>query len=195
MPEPQKMIPCTESLMHEMLANVMRVMQERGLIQRVGTDDDALLDQIMNVLDLQGQKWMDDDVVIGQCVLLPPRPPRELGFSLLLITPCPADEYDDELRRKPFPIQFDRTAQGEVILPARWLITQLERLAENPAAATALQTMALQLSRRADIRDMVMPREMTTVAITVNNADGTQSVYEAIPGGGVLDLDFEIEEG
>jgi hypothetical protein len=181
--------------MHEMFARVMAVMQEQGVIKRIGTDedaDDALVEQVMDVLEFQGHRGNVDNFALGIVVLLPP---RESGFSLLLVTPCKADEYDDELVRKPFPIQFDRTACGEVILPARWLITQLEALAKNPAAAPSLQTMALQLSRRGDIPATVMPRDTSTTAVTVGNADGTQSVYEALPGGNIIDIEFRQEPG
>ncbi len=191
MTEPQQMIPCTESVMQMMLNKVMEIMLKRGVIER-GNDDAAPVGQFIGVLKSQGHIRGDGKMVMGQCLLLPP---CGSAISLLLVSPCPTDEYDADLRRKPSPIKFERTERGEVILPARWLITKLEELAENPAAPSELQTLALQLSRRSHISDMVLPREAETVALTVESADGTETVTEALPGGFVLDLNFQGQEG
>ncbi len=190
MTEPQRMIPCTKSLMDRMLGRVMEVMQERGLIE-VGENDEATADQVMHVLEAHGMVTDDRNIPLGRCVLLPRRESGpDPGFSLLLVTPCPADEYDADLRRKPSPVQFERTERGDIVLPSRWLITKLEELADNPAAPAALQPSALDLARRGHVRDMVLPPEMETVALTVAEADGTSRVIEALPGGVVISLDF-----
>ena len=191
MTEPQQMIPCTESVMQMMLNKVMEVMLKRGVIER-GNDDAVPVDQFIGVLKSQGHIRVDGKMLTGQCLLLPR---RDSGIALLLVSPCPTDEYDADLRRKPSPIKFERTERGEIILPARWLITKLEALAENPVAPSELQTLALQLSRRAHISDMVLPCEAETVALTVESADGTETVTEALPGGLELSLDFQGQEG
>ncbi len=191
MTEPQQMIPCTESVMQMMLNKVMEVMLKRGVIER-GNDDAAPVDQFIGMLKSQGHIGVDGKMHMGQCLLLPR---RDSGIALLLVSPCPTDEYDADLRRKPSPIKFERTERGEIILPARWLITKLEALAENPVAPSELQTLALQLSRRAHISDIVLPCEAETVALKVESADGTETITEALPGGLELSLDFQGQEG
>jgi hypothetical protein len=189
--KPQQMVPCTAAVMQQMTIRAMEIMLECRLME-IGKDDDETADNAMAVLRAQGHIGADDNIKMGQCLLLPP---RESGISLLLVSPCPADGYDDDLRLKPSPVRFERTAEGEIMLPARWFITKIDALAENPAADAALQTMALQLSRRAECPDvMVLPFEMPTVALLVNNADGTQTIYEALPGGTVLHLKITTPE-
>jgi hypothetical protein len=129
-----------------MLNKVMEVMLKRGVIER-GNDDAVPVDQFIGVLKSQGHIRSDGKMLTGQCLLLPR---RDSGIALLLVSPCPTDEYDADLRRKPSPIKFERTERGEIILPARWLITKLEALAENPVAPSELQTLAIFKDRRAE---------------------------------------------
>ncbi len=186
MTQPRKMIPYTMTVAQEMTNRVVQVMASHGLIDAgLSQDEEAFGDQAMHVLESHGMMNAQGNLIAGRCVLLSG---QESSFSLLLVSPCPADEFDDDLVRKPSPVQFKRAESGEIVLPARWLITKLEELAANTAAPEALRTLALNLSRRANISDMVLPPEMETVAITVNNADGIETVFEALPGGFTLDL-------
>jgi hypothetical protein len=192
MTEPWQMIPCTKSVLQRMTVRVMEIMCEHGLIE-VGADAEELADQTMQVLKSHGHMDAAGNVRLGRCVLLTH---HESSFSLLCASSCPADEYDADLRRKSSPVRFERTVRGEIKLPARWLLTKFEELGENPAASLALQTLALQLSRRAECQDfMVLPHEVETVALTVANADGTETVIEALPGGSVLELNIEVPKG
>ena len=109
-------------------------------------------------------------------------------LSLLLVTPCPVDPYDENLRRKPSPVRFDRNSCGEIILPGQWLLTKVEELAHNPALDEEQRVAALRFSRVAMVGDIVLPAEMQTLALSVPNTDGTTTVLEALPGGYILNM-------
>ncbi len=186
----QKMIPCTDAIMNKMLGAVLKIMVESGLVD-VQEDDEAMAEQSMQVFREQGLTTESGDVKMGQCILLPPP-----GIHLLIATPWPADQYGPELQRKTPPIQFERTEQDEIIIPFRWILGKLEELASNPAASEELQTFALNMSRRAENQpDIVLPSSVETVALKVEEEDGTTTITEALAAGSVILISPVEKEG
>ena len=97
-------------------------------------------------------------------------------------------QYDENLRRKPSPVRFDRNACGELILPGQWFLAKVEELANNPALGEEQRMAALRLSRVAMVEDIILPAEIQTLALSVPNADGTTTLLEALPGGYILNM-------
>lgn len=183
------MIPWTDSVIHRMMARVLEILVESGLVEQ-DQDAEAMADQVMGVLESQGM-IANGMVILGQCVLLPPLPGIP-AVRLLFATPCPADEYDTDLRPKPSPVRFEQTERGEIIIPGRWLSTKLEELAANPSTLASLRTLALGLSRQAHVPDMVLPLEAETVALRMADADGSERIIEALPGGIIISLAISL---
>ena len=185
-----KMIPYTEAIMNKMMGAVLEIMVESGLVDDE-KDEETMADQGVQVLREQGLLDESGNVKMGECILLP-----SPGIRLLVATPCPADEYGPELQRKSSPVQFERTEQDEIILPFRWFLGKLEELASNPAASEALRTWALNLSRRAESQpDLVLPASVETVALRVDEQDGTTTITEALTAGTVISFSVVEKEG
>jgi hypothetical protein len=179
---PHHMIRCTDSVMAQMHARVMEIMHERGLIV-LGGDPEANAGEVERVLAANGCLNERGDTIMGRPIFLP-----GVGaeFALLLVTPCPADEYDDHLQPKPSPIKFARTSSGQVVVPARWIMTKLEELAQNPSAPEDKRARALTISRRGITDDTVLPLEAQTVAIQVRDRTKGAIEIEALPAGILL---------
>lgn len=172
---------------------VIQALAERGLIE-ITDDAEAMGEACMELLREQGLITSDGYVAAGQCLLLP-HPGCGL-FSLLAVTPVPADQYTHDLRRKPSPIRFDRTAKDEIVLPGRWLLARFEEITDSPVASKPLRALALNMSRRAvEFRDLVLPPVVETVAIEVTEKDGTVTTVEALPPGFVVSFEHATQEG
>ena len=103
---------------------------------------------------------------MGRCLLLRPR--REGEIALLFPPPRPADDFDANLRRRASPVKFRRTDKEDIIMPGRrCFLARMEELAQNPAAPEALQQLAIQVSRRGLLDDILLPPETDTVALVV----------------------------
>jgi hypothetical protein len=177
-----RLIPYTNTVAAQAYARVLEVVLERGLIEG-GDSDEETAEQLMQVCEAQGLV-KEGDIPVGSFVLLPGR-----GLALLFVTPWSAEEYGPDLQRRPSPIMFDSTDAGQIILPARALLAKLEAVANNRAASPPTRALALNLSRRAIARDLVLPSEVETVALEVTERDGTTTTIEALPPGMVVSLD------
>lgn len=182
------MIPYTKEIEEEMTARVLNVLVEYGMIQPPESDADEeherVLSDVMALLDAQGLRDEHGDTVIGRCLVLPR---HDEGLALLVATPCPADEYDEQLKRKPSPVRFERNADGAIVLPPRWLLSKIEELADNPMLSEDARNAARIASRTVVIPDGV-PVPSPTVAIPACNDDGSTTVMEALPAGLVFTL-------
>lgn len=185
----RRLIPCTDSVLLSMFSRVARVLQDHGLVD-VSGDLDARTDQAMQILDAQGATT-PEGLPMGRCVLLPPRGGR--SADLLLVSPWPAEEYDDNLQRKPSPVMFDRTKGGRIVIPARMFLAKFEELARNPAAPERLKILAMTLARRSAMPDIVVPAEVETLALTVLERTGTETILEALPTGLVISINEPLE--
>jgi hypothetical protein len=99
------------------------------------------------------------------------------------ITPVPAGLYTEELERKTPPILFDRTAEGEVIIPGRWWQRNFERLGEDPQTPGDIRKRAALLARYARFSDAVLPASLETIAILAPDDKGELVPHEAVPPG------------
>ena len=99
------------------------------------------------------------------------------------ITPVPAGLYTEDLQRKSPPILFDRTAEGEVILPGRWWQLNFERLSEDRDAPADVRRRAALLARHARFSDALLPADMETIAILAPDEKGELVPHEAAPPG------------
>ena len=186
-PKGLTMVPCTDDVMAQMMASVLETMVERGLVEVKPGDEEGVADRVMAIVRDQGLTNAQGDVIMGRCILLPPsgRP----GLHLLLVTPWPADGYDETLKRKPSPVRFERTPQGRITLPGRTMLAKLEELADNPAASEAGRAAALKLTRVAlPVPPLVLPSQAQTVALAVTDRDGSRRIIEALPAGIVISL-------
>lgn len=181
----RKMIPYSDAAMQAMFAHVADIMLEHSLVEP-RDDAEAFAADIMNLLHSQGHVNDNGDVILGRFIVLPSERPR---ISLLLVSPLPADRYDDELRRKPSPIQFSRTASGHILLPSRMLLTIIEELGNNPVAPKEWRPLFANFSRRAlPFPDIVLPLEVETVALPTEQHD----IVEALVPGCILTVNLEL---
>lgn len=183
-----QMIPFASRHMTIMAARAMGIMLEHGLFERSHNDAENA-DRMVDVMRAHGcMDHTGENVIIGRCVLLRH---TEYGFALLPVTPCPADEYDSNLRRKPSPVLFARTARGEIVVPGRWLVAKLEALAGNPSASDEVRALANRIAQRSRLQlsAILLPSDVATFALTTRECDGGTRVVEALPGGCVLSFD------
>jgi hypothetical protein len=183
----ESMIPCTPEVMQTMMYRVTETLLEYGVLSPPTDDNqeeaERFADSAMELFQAHGLANSSGDVALGRCMLLPS---QGTDLSLLLVTPCPVDEYDENLQRKPSPVRFDRTSEGAIVLPGRWFLTKLEELADNPAVPEKLQDTARQFSRTALGEPLILSPEIPTVALNVPAQNGSETVLEALPGGTTL---------
>src|SRR5919106_1430360 len=188
----ESMIPCTPEVMQTMMYRVTDVLLEYGVLPPP-TDDsreeaERFTDSAMKVFQTHGLVNSDGDVAVGRCMLLPS---QGADLSLLLVTPCPVDEYDDNLQRKPSPVRFDRTSEGAIVLTGRWFLSKVEELADDPAVPEELRDAARQFSRTVLVEPLILSLETPTVALDVRAQDENQILLEALPGGTTLTVTIQ----
>ena len=188
----ESMVPCTPEVMQAMTYRVTEVLLEYGVLRPPPDDSleeaERFTDSAMELFQAQGLVNSRGAVGVGRCMLLPS---RGEGLSLLLVTPCPVDEYDDNLQRKPSPVRFERTPEGAIVLPGRWFLSKVEDLADNPTVPDGLRETARQFSRTALVQPLVLSPEIPTVALNVPTQDGSQVLLEALPGGTTLTVTLQ----
>ncbi len=180
------MIPHSNALMEAMFAHMAEIMVEHGLVDPQD-DAEAFASDVMTLLQSQGHVNDNGDVILGRFILLPS---QSHVVSLLLVSPLPTDPYDDELRRKPSPIQFGRTASDQIVFPSRMLLTIIEELANNPVLAEDLQVLFMNFSRRAlPFPDIILPPDVETVALPTEQHD----IVEALVPGCILTVNLQTQ--
>jgi hypothetical protein len=111
--------------------------------------------------------------------------PLEQGaIQITFITPVPAGlRTEHDLRLKTPPILFDRTENGELLLPGRWWASTFEALSEQSGVPTDVRQKALMASRYCAISDGVLPAETETIEILAPDEEGHLVPHEAlVPG-------------
>ena len=183
----ETMIPFTENVLRQMMTRVLDELLAHDLLEfeQDEAGDEKIGDQFMELLRAQGLVDEHNSLPMGRCLVLPS---QDGDLSLLLVTPCPVDPYDENLRRKPSPVQFDRNSRGEIILPGQWFLNKVEDLADNPALGEEQRMAALWFSRSAMVEDIILPAEMQTLGLSVPNADETTIVLETLPEGYILNM-------
>ncbi|MBI2080121.1 MAG: hypothetical protein HYT86_00070 [candidate division NC10 bacterium] len=99
------------------------------------------------------------------------------------ITPVPAGLYTEDLQRKGPPILFDRTAEGQIIIPGRWWQSSFERFGEDPAVPADVRRQAARIAHHGRFSDAVLPADVETIAILVPDEKGEPVPHEALPPG------------
>ncbi|HSA87729.1 MAG TPA: hypothetical protein VLE46_16260 [Nitrospira sp.] len=159
------------------------IMMEHGLVEPQDNAE-TFAGDVMHLLQSQGHVNDNGDVILGRFIVLPSQSPE---VSLLLVSPLPADPYDDELRRKPSPIRFARTASDQILFPSRMVLTILEESASNPVIPEELQMSFLNFSRCAlPFPDFELPPEIETVALPTDKHD----IVEALMPGWILTVNL-----
>lgn len=180
------MIPYSDAAMGEMFAHMAEILVEHGLVEPQ-TDAEAFAGDVMTLLHSQGHVNDRGDVILGRFIVLPSQSPE---VSLLLVSPLPADPYDDELRRKPSPIRFGRTADDRIVFPSRTVLTIIEELARNPVLSEEVQVSCLNFSRCAlPFPDFELPPEIETVALPTD----THDIVEALMPGWILHVNLDTK--
>ena len=183
----ESMVPVTPEVMQTMMYRVTEVLLEYGVLPPPVDDSreeaEHFTDSAMKLFQDHGLMNQSGEVALGRCILLPS---QNEGLSLLLVTPCPVDEYDDNLQRKPSPVRFERTSEGAIVLPGRWFLTKVEEVADSPAVPEELRDTARRFSRTALVDPLVLSPQIPTVALNVSAQDGTATLLEALPGGTTL---------
>lgn len=111
------------------------------------------------------------------------------------ITPVPAGLYTGDLQRKGPPILFDRTAEGQIIIPGRWWQSSFERFSEDAAASADVRRQAARIARHGRFSDAVLPADVETIALLVPDEKGEPVPHEAVPPGtrAIILVEGELE--
>ncbi len=103
------------------------------------------------------------------------------GTFVKFITPVPAGLYTEELKKKTPPILFDRTANGEIILPGRWWQLMFDKVSQDSEAPAHVRQIAALATRSVSVSDAFLPPEFETISILAPDDDGNLVVHEALP--------------
>ena len=183
-----RMIPCTDAILERYFTRVMQVMVEHGLLEP-SANAKAMAEEAIRVFASHGlTNEHGGDMPMGRCLVLLD---RDGEIALLLATPCPADQFDKNLRLQSSPITFRRTDKDEIIVPGGWLLAKLEEVSRNPVAPPELKRLTLQLSRHGMLDDILLPPEAETLAVTVQETEGPPTIIEALPAGQVITMRHE----
>jgi len=111
------------------------------------------------------------------------------------VTPVPAGRFTEGLDKKTPPIMFDRTADGQIILPGRrWQLT-FEKLSADASAPDEVRAGASTMARLAQFADALLPADTDTVGLNTYDDDGTPLSTEALPPETRAVLHYSIKSG
>ena len=158
--------------------------------------------KMRNVTEQEAEEWMalaqqhgfasKEGFALGRFIVEPTEVPKEI--SLLVITPIPADLYTENLQTKTPPIEFDRTAEGQIILPGRWWQHMFERTSEDPEIPEDVRRNAQRMSRHSFVPDTFLPVATETISILAPDASGKLVPTEVVPPGGRISFMLERQE-
>jgi hypothetical protein len=130
----------------------------------------------------------DGSIALGRFVMTDRRSDR---FEIKIVTPLLARRYTEDLREKSPPIMFDRTPDGEIIIPGRWWQELFERLSEDAVIPDENAALAFRAAHGAvTAGDTLLPAETDTIAFELPDEDGERVTYEALPPGGRIHIVF-----
>ena len=107
-------------------------------------------------------------------------------LRLTFLTPLVAGTYSEALQRKTPPILFDRTPEGQIIIPGRWWQSMFETLAALDAVPEGERQLSAVAARHVVVEDALLPPETDTIEMRVPDEDGAYVTHEAVPPGTVL---------
>ena len=107
-------------------------------------------------------------------------------LRLTFLTPVVAGTYSEALQRKTPPILFDRTPEGQIIIPGRWWQAMFETLAGRESVPEDERRRSAMVARHVFVKDALLPPETDTIEMRVPDGDGAYVTHEALPPGTVL---------
>jgi hypothetical protein len=111
-------------------------------------------------------------------------------IALRFITPIVAGLYTDGLEEKQPPIMFDRTANGEIIIPGRWWQHMFEKLSETDDDEDIRRTAFSAAHGAVRFHDSHIPSDVETIRFLAPNASGQLVLHEALPPGGTIHMEL-----
>ena len=114
---------------------------------------------------------------------------------LKLITPLIAPLYTHHGNNlKSPPILFDRTPDGQIIIPGRWWAGMFDSLSEHPDVAGSVRDKALLASRVIKVPDALLPSNTDTISFLAPDDNGKSIPFEALPPGGKIVINLAEKE-
>ena len=111
---------------------------------------------------------------------------RNGQLRLTFLTPLVAGTYSAALQRKTPPIRFDRTPEGQIIIPGRWWQSMFETLAGLESVPEDERRLSAVVARHVVVENALLPPETDTIEMRVPDEDGAYVTHEALPPGTVL---------
>ena len=125
----------------------------------------------------------DGEVALGRFQV---QEARNGHLRLTFLTPVVAGTYSAELQRKSPPILFDRTPEGQIIIPGRWWQSMFENLAATKSGPADERRLSAIVARHVFVEDALLPPETDTIEMRVPDEHGAYVTHEALPPGTAL---------
>jgi hypothetical protein len=103
--------------------------------------------------------------------------------AIRIVTPFIAPLFKEDLTRKTPPIQFDRTPDGQLIIPGRLWQDVMSRLSEVEDLTEELRAAAAQAARHMHVEDAYLPAETYTIAMRAPDDQDEVVTFEALKPG------------
>ena len=115
-------------------------------------------------------------------------------MAIRLITSLPAGLFTENLEPKSPPIRFDRTPEGQIIIPGRWWAHTLEKLSMADEFPLDVRQGAARASREVDFGDTLLPADTDTIEILAPDSDGNLVPHEAIKPDTCFEMSFQSQD-
>lgn len=146
------------------------------------------VDRWMALARAHGLVNHEGDVALGR---FRTEPASEGRLKITFFTPVIAAPETEDLRPKTPPILFDRTPNGEIILPGRWWQHMLELLADMETVEGDVRRTAALAARHVFVEDALLPPDTDTIAMAVPDATGAVVTHEALPPGTIVYVNIQ----
>ncbi|MDA2916860.1 hypothetical protein MYX64_08490 [Nitrospinae bacterium AH_259_B05_G02_I21] len=100
--------------------------------------------------------------------------------NIRIITPILATLRTENLELKSLPIRFDRTSDGQIIIPGRWWASSFEEMSLDDEHSPGVRQEAALASRKFNFEDILLPADTDTIEVLVPDDDGNPVPYEAL---------------
>jgi hypothetical protein len=117
----------------------------------------------------------------------------EQSVLLRVITPIVAGGYTDGLEKKEPPILFDRTPNGQIIIPGRWWQHLFEKVSDDADLDEESSKAAAAFARTSAFGDALLPLDFETISFLVPDGSGNPVVHEALPPEGTIRVELHAK--
>ena len=108
-----------------------------------------------------------------------------------IVTPIIAPLYTHQGNKlKSPPILFDRTTDGQIIIPGRWWADMFDRMSGDSKISEPIAEKAFLVSRKSEVPDMFLPPSTDTISFRAPDENGQVITFEALPPGGKIVLNL-----